>query len=197
MDGERRAHREFSRAAGRYFGWAEQWTTLGNPASWRNADLASLEFVRRAGPQNLLGRQRAAEGFTGLTQLQQEALVGGVYAVGVRLAQFDWFRLFVRLVARLVGDPTRRIDDVVFEDRNSHLLASPPVDSDAAGHLPGLAAALCKAGYRRRDTRWVTVGRLPAIWPSVKALWAGMNMLWAAEGAPGDGGRSVRTMAGA
>jgi hypothetical protein len=60
-DGERRAYREFSTAAGRYFGWTDQWTTLGRPASWRNADLAGLEFVRRAGPQNLLNRQRGAD----------------------------------------------------------------------------------------------------------------------------------------
>ena len=181
----------FSNAAGRYFGWVDQWATLGNSPSWRNADVPSLEFVRRAGPQNLLISQCGDEYFTGLTQDQQEALAGGVYAVATRLAQFAWFRLLERLLARLVGDSLRRIQDAVLEDRTSHVLACLPADSDAvlpwgAGHLPGLAAGLRKAGYRRRDTTWVTVGKLPAIWPSVKAMGAGMKAFWAALGTQGD-----------
>jgi hypothetical protein len=191
-DGERRAYLENSKAAGRYFGWTDQWTALSPSASWRNTDMTYLEFVRRAGPQNLLSLQRGTEDFRGLTQLQQEALVGGGYAVVVRLAQFAWFRLLERLAVRLVGDAARRIDDVRLKDRNSHVLASLPADSDAvlpwgAGHLPGLAATLRKAGYRRRDTTWVTVGRLPGIWASGKAFWAGMKVFWAALGAPDDG----------
>lgn len=190
-DGERRAHLDHIEATRRYFGWADQWTALGNPASWRNADMAHLEFVRRAGPENLLIRQSHAEDFTGLRPDQREAFAAGVYAVGVRLAQFAWFGLLVRLGARLVGDAARRIDEAVFAERNSHALASLPADSDAvlvwgAGHLPGLAAGLRKAGYRRRDTSWVTVGRLPGIWPSVKAFATGMKAFWAALDTPGD-----------
>jgi hypothetical protein len=189
--GEGRGGRELLNAAGRYFGWVDQWATLGNSPSWRNADVTSLEFVRRAGPQNLLSMQCGDEYFTGLTQDQQEALAGGVYAVTTRLAQFAWFRLLERLLARLVGDAARRVQDAVIEDRNSHVLACLPADSDAvlpwgAGHLPGLAAGLRKAGYRRRDTTWVTVGRLPAIWPSVKAMRTGMKAFWAALGTQGD-----------
>jgi hypothetical protein len=187
--GGRDGGREYFEAASRRFGWVDQWATLGHPASWRNADLTGLEFVRRAGPQNLLSMQRYDQGFAGLTQDQQEALVAGVYALSARLAQFTWFGILTRSLARLVGDDARRINDVVFEDRTSHVLASLPADADAVlpwgdGHLPGLAAGLRQAGYRRRRTTWVTVGRLPAIWPSVKAFCVGMKALWTQD-APG------------
>jgi len=177
-DGERRVRGEWSKSAGRYFGWVDQRAALGSSPSWRNADLTSLEIVRRAGPQNLLNTQD--EPLMGLTQEQHEAFVGGTYAIAARLAQFAWFHLLERLLARLVGNATRRIHDVVVEDRTSHLLASLPTDSDVVlpwgvGHLPGLAAGLRKAGYRRRDTTWVTVGKLPAIWPSIKAFCAGIR----------------------
>jgi hypothetical protein len=180
-DGEQRVRGEFSKSAGRYFGWADQRAALRSSPSWRNADLTSLEIVRRAGPQNLLNTQHGAdEPLMGLTQEQHEAFVGGMYAIAVRLAQFPWFHLLERLLARLAGDAGRRIHDVVVEDRTSHVLASLPADSDVVlpwgvGHLSGLAAGLRKAGYRRRDTTWVTVGKLPAIWPSIKAFCAGIR----------------------
>lgn len=189
--GEWCVSREDSKAAGRYFGWADQSAVLGSSPSWRNADLSSLELVRRAGPQNLLTQHHAIYGpMHGLTQDQQEAFAGGVYAIAARLAQFAGFHLLLRLLGRLVGGASR-MDDVLVDERNRHVLASLPADSDAVlpwgvGHLPGLTAGLRKAGYRRRGTAWVTVGRLPGIWPSVKALWAGLKAFWAALGAPGD-----------
>jgi hypothetical protein len=75
--------------------------------------------------------------------------------------------------------------------RNRRVLASLPTDSDAvlpwgAGHLPGLAVGLRKAGHRRRDTTWVRVGRLPAIWPTVKDFWPVLRAIWAASDVPGD-----------
>jgi hypothetical protein len=182
--------REHFTAASRHFGWVDQWAALGNSASWRNADLTGPEFVRRAGPQNLLSMQRGGQNFAGLAQDQQEAFASGAYAVSARLAQFTWFRSLVRLLAWVVGDAARRVDDVLFDDRNSHALAGLPAGADAVlpwggGHLPGLAAGLRKAGYRRRHTTWVAVCRLPAIWTSIRALWVGMKALWTQE-APGD-----------
>jgi hypothetical protein len=191
-DGERLGRREFNKAAGRYLGWVNQSAALGRPPSWRNADMARLEYVRRAGPQNLLIQQHGmAEGFMGLTQDQREAFAGGGYAVGVRLAQFVPLDLLRRLLARLMGDAARRIDDARVEERNRHALASLPPGSDAVlpwggAHLRGLAAGLRKAGYRRRATTWVTVGKLPAFWPCVEAMWAGGRALYAAPRARGD-----------
>jgi hypothetical protein len=183
---------ELDKAAARYFGWVDQWTALGSSPSWRNADMTRLEFVRRAGPQNLLSLQRDYSlDLPGWTQGQQEAFAGGGSAILLRLAQFAWSDLLRRLLGRLAGDAPRRVADVDVEDRNRHVLASLPTDSDAvlpwgAAHAPGLAAGLQKAGYRQRNTTWVTVGRLPAIWPSVKALWSGARALRAALHAQGD-----------
>jgi hypothetical protein len=191
LDGERRMLPEFSRVAGRYFGWVDQWTALGGSPSWRYEQGSSLAYVRRAGAQELLSRQRGfGAPFMGLTQDQQDAFMGGLYAVDARLEQFGWFALLRHLLARLVGGAART-DDVVADERTRHVLASLPADSDAVlpwgtDHLPGLAAGLRKAGYRRRETTWVTVGRLPAIWPSIKALWAGIKALWRAAGAGDD-----------
>jgi hypothetical protein len=191
LDGERRMLPEFSKAACRYFGWVNQWTALGGSPSWRYEQGSSLAYVRRAGAQELLSRQRGfGAPFMGLTQDQQDAFMGGLYAVDARLEQFGWFALLRHLLARLVGGAART-DDVVADERTRHVLASLPADSDAvlpwgAGHLPGLAAGLRKAGYRRRETTWVTVARLPAIWPSVKALWAGIKALRRAPGTGDD-----------
>jgi hypothetical protein len=179
-----------AQAAGRYLGWVDQSAALGGSPTWRNTDMTSDELARRAGPQHLQTWQRAGEDFTGLTQDQQEAFAGGASALLLRLAQLPWFDHFQRVVARRAGD-AQRVIEVETRDRTSHVLASLPAESDAvlpwgAGHLPGLAAGLRTAGYRRRDTSWVTVGRLPAIWPSVKALWAGIRAIRASPGAPGD-----------
>lgn len=185
-DGERRGRPVFNQAAGRYLGWADQSAAPPRPPSWRNADLPTLEYLRRAGPQNLLWEQQGAtEAFTGLTQDQQEAFAGAGYAVFFRLAPFVSFGLLRRLARRLGGDAARSIDNARVEERNRHVLASLPPDSDAVlpwggGHLAGLAAGLQEAGYRRRGTTWVTVGQLPAFWPSLKAWWAGARAFYAA-----------------
>ncbi|HYK67915.1 MAG TPA: hypothetical protein VEV45_08225 [Streptosporangiaceae bacterium] len=184
---ERRAPR-LAEAASRYLGWVDQSAALGSSPSWRKADMARLELVRQAGPQNMLGLWVPGNEFGRLTPDQQEALAGAGYSIGVRLEQFPWLTdLMRRLFARLAGDASRRIDDVVVEGRNRFVLASLPGDSDAAlpwgaGHLPGLAAGLRKAGYRRRETTWLTVGALPAVWPSVRLFWTEIRPLWAAIG---------------
>jgi hypothetical protein len=185
-DGERRGRPVFNKAAGRYLGWADQPAAPPRPPSWRNADLPTLEYLRRAGPQNLLWEQQgAAEAFTGLTRDQQEAFAGAGYAVFFRLTQFVPLGLLRRSLRRLGGNAARSIDDARVEERNRHVLASLPPDSDAVlpwggAHLAGLAAGLREAGYRRRDTTWVTVGQLPAFWPSLKAWWAGARAFYAA-----------------
>jgi hypothetical protein len=193
--GEQRMRSESLKAGGRYLGWvAQDAATLGHSTSSRDADLPSMEYVRRAGPNNLLSRQHdIGESFTGATQDQQEALVGGLRAIGPRLQQFAWFHHLTLLVARWAGGAARA-DYALAEERNRHVLAGLPAGSDAvlpwgADHLPGLAAGLRKAGYRRRDTTWVTVGRLPAIWPSVKAAWSGMRAALAAPSTPDDDAR--------
>jgi hypothetical protein len=180
-DGEQRTRSEYLKAAGRYLGWVTQdAATLGRSTPSHDVDMPAMEYVRRAGPNNLLSRQQyIAESTTGLTQDQQEALLGGLRALGPRLQQFAWFHHLTLLVARWVGGAAGA-EYALAEERNRRVLASLPADSDAvlpwgADHLPGLAAGLRKAGYRWRDTTWVTVGRLPAIWPSVKATWSGMR----------------------
>jgi hypothetical protein len=46
------------KAGGRYLGWVTQdAATLGHSTSSRDAELPSMEYVRRAGPNNLLSRQ--------------------------------------------------------------------------------------------------------------------------------------------
>jgi hypothetical protein len=191
-DGERRQRPVFNQAARRYLGWVDQPAARARPPSWRNADMPTLEYLRRAGPQNLLWEQHGAtEAFTGLTQDQQEAFAGAGYAVFFRLAPFVPLGLLRRVLTRLLGDAARSLDNARVEERNRHVLASLPPGSDAVlpwggAHLAGLAAGLRKAGYRRRDTTWVTVGQLPAFWPSLKAWWAGTRAFSAAPRSGGD-----------
>lgn len=191
-DGEARMHPQFSEAAGRYLGWVDQWTTLGTPPTWRYQERSSLEYVRRAGAQNLMQRQRALdEPFKRLTPEQQDAVAGATRALSIRLDRFAWWPHLYQLLLGLVDRAavsSARTDDALVGDRNRQVLASLPTDSDAvlpwgAAHLPGLAAGLRKAGYRRRATTWVTVGSLPTIWQTVKDS---LRAIWAATDAPGD-----------
>src|SRR5215469_2722084 len=190
---------ELSLAACRYLGWVDQSAALGSSPTWRNADMTKLELVRQAGPQNLLSLHVPGDEFTRMTHDRQEAFAAGGYAIAVRLAQYGWLNdPILRLLARLAGDAHRRLQDVEVEGRNSHVLASLPADSDAvlpwgAGHMRGLARGLRQAGYRRRETTWVTVGRLPAIWTSIKLLSTGLRALWVALDAPDDNAPSSRS----
>ena len=40
------------------------------------------------------------------------------------------------------------------------------------GHLPGLAAGLKRAGYRRQASAWLNAGEIPPLRASAKAVWA-------------------------
>lgn len=190
---------DLSAATGRYLGWVDQSAALGSSPTWRNADMTKLELVRRAGPQSLLSLHVPGDGFTRMTRDRQEAFAAGGYAISVRLAQYGWLiDLLQSLLARLAGNAHKRLQDVEIEGRNSHLLGSLPTESDAvlpwgAGHMRGLARGLRRAGYRRRETTWVTVGRLPAIWPSIKLFATGLRALWVAMDAHDDNAPSSRS----
>jgi hypothetical protein len=114
--------------------------------------------------------------------------------LSVRLDRFAWWRRLLRLLMQFVGGvaaTAARGGEPHVGARNRRVLASLPTNSDAvlpwgAAHLPGLAAGLRKAGYRRRDTIWVTVGRLPTIWQIVKDCWPGLRALWASLDVEGD-----------
>ena len=44
-----------------------------------------------------------------------------------------------------------------------------------AMHLPGLATGLRNSGYRRQSTEWVTVGTVPAMQASARAIWKALR----------------------
>lgn len=189
---------DLSLAACRYLGWVDQTAALGSSPTWRNADMTKLELVRRAGPRNLLSLHVPGDEFTRMTHDRQEALAAGGYAIVVRLAQYGWmFDPFRSLLVRLVGDAHRRLEHVEVEGRNGHVLASLPPESDAvlpwgAGHMRGLAQGLRQAGYRRRETTWVTVGILPPTWLSIRLLSTGLRALWVALDEHDDSAESSR-----
>lgn len=173
-------------ALSRSLGWVDQASALVLSPSWLNVDMTSLEFVRRAGPQNLLSwPDDPAEVRTGLTQDQHDDLTVARFAVLFRLAQFAGFLRFARFLFRRMSNGN--FTNVMFDERNRHVLASLPADSDAvllwgAGHLPGFATGLRNAGYRRRDTTWVTVGMLPALRTSLVKAFARPSASRSAQG---------------
>lgn len=92
------------------------------------------------------------------------AWVAGL-GVLTRLATLDRFGLMARMI---LGDKHREI----ILERNRAALAALPPEGDAvlvwgAAHLPGLGVSLRKAGFRRRSAEWVSIGTVPALWPSV------------------------------
>jgi hypothetical protein len=108
-----------------------------------------------------------------LAQDQADAFAGAAAAVVFRLVSLDWFDR-LRHMATWDG-ASRHFSHIQVEERNARALASLPPGADVvllwgAGHLPGLAAELTRTGHRRRGTTWVNVGRLPALWPSIKTI---------------------------
>jgi hypothetical protein len=160
----------------RYLGWVEQGAALKYSPSWRNVDMTDLEVVRRARPRNV---SEVSDGFSellaGLTPEQFGVVAGSAEALLARLLSLDYFDLVWRWTLRGARDDQRHVGRVMVEERNRGALASLPPDADAvllwgSGHLPGLAAGLRKAGYRHRGTAWVSVGELPAVWPSLRVF---------------------------
>jgi hypothetical protein len=180
-----RAARDAPRAMGegnfrrlcRSLGWVEQGAVFMWAASWRNVDMTDLELVRAARPEVVrgVGEDLAdAFGSPSLAQDQADALAGAAAAVVFRLVSLDWFDRMQQMATW--DDASRHFSHVQIEGRNARALESLPSDTDAvllwgAGHLPGLAAGLTERGYRRQGTTWVAVGRLPALWPSIRTFW--------------------------
>jgi hypothetical protein len=167
-------------AACRYLGWIPQPFPLGNAASWHNSDLTDLELIRRAGPGIVRERQRAAEE-ADFTDDELEMMLGAGMTVYTRLLALDRFGLLQRLAKRVaLGDQRLDIDGVAIGERNRTALAALPPGGDVvllwgAGHLPGLATGLRNAGYRRQSIEWVTVGTVPALQASARAIWTALH----------------------
>jgi len=178
-----RAARDVSRAMGeatfrrvcRSLGWAEQGEVFRFAPSWRNVDMTDLELVRLARPETLRGLREAFGDVWGssLTQDRADAFAGAAAGVVFRLVSLDWFDLLRHITTW--DDASRQFNRVEVEERNAHALANLPAGADVvllwgAGHLPGLAAGLKQAGHRRQGTTWMNVGRLPALWASIKTV---------------------------
>jgi hypothetical protein len=166
--------RELTQAACRYLGWARQGEALAYSASWRNVDMTESEFVQRKGAQDMLDMQ---EGFVDMlgdrARDQQDALMGVALGMLLRLYSLDRYQLLSRWAA--TGYPG--FSQLVVDERNDRALACLPPDRDSVliwgyGHLPGLAAGLQRAGYRRQASAWLNAGELPPLWNSAKAVWA-------------------------
>jgi hypothetical protein len=161
----------------RYLGWVEQSAGLKYSPSWRNVDMTDLEVIRQAQPHNIRAESDGLSSlFAGLTPEQFEELAGSVAVLLMRLLSLDYFQLMERWATRTAGHAHRHVSRAMVEERNRGALAKLPADADAVllwggSHLPGLAAGLKKAGYRRRGTTWETVGELPAVWPAIRAFW--------------------------
>jgi hypothetical protein len=174
----------------RYLGWVEQGAWLRYSPSWRNVDMTDLGVVRQSQPHNISEESDGfSDLFAGLTPEQFEVVVGSFAALLIRLLSLDYFDLVLRLSTRASGDAYRNVSRVMFVERNRGALAKLPPDADAvllwgSGHLPGLAAGLKKAGYRRRSTAWVSVGELPAAWPSLRAIWTWLRTSGEDDSAP-------------
>jgi hypothetical protein len=175
--------RELTQAACRYLGWARQGEALAYSASWHNADMSESEFVQRKGAQDMLDMQ---EGFVDMlgdrARDQRDALMGVTMAMLLRLSSLDRYQLLSRWAA--TGYPG--FSQLVVDERNDRALACLPPDRDSVliwgyGHLPGLAAGLQRAGYRRQASAWLNVGELPPLWASAKAVWAGLRAEHRAE----------------
>lgn len=162
-------------AMGDYLGWVPQ--RFPDMPSWRNVDMTDLEFIKRAEPQGMRSVS-ALEQRMGVAVGPQA--IGAIMAIAVRLDAADRFGLLARLRRMTGGDGFRRAVDVVVGERNRLLLAALAPGEDAvlvwgAGHLPGLAAGLRTAGYRRQATEWVNVGTLPPIWKCLRDFWDGFD----------------------
>jgi hypothetical protein len=161
----------------RHLGWIEQSAGLRPSASWRNVDSSDLAVIRHAQPGNIQGmHEEFNDTFAGLSPDQFGVVMGAFLGLQLRLLSWDRWELMRRWATRKVAsDAYRNVAQVVIADRNREALARLPSDRDAVllwgiGHLPGLTAGLKQAGYRRRRARWVPVGEVPAIWPSLRIV---------------------------
>jgi hypothetical protein len=166
--------RELTQAACRYLGWVRQGEALAYSASWRNVDMSESEFVQRKGAQDMLDMQEGFEDMLGnRARDQRDALMGVTIGMLLRLYSLDRYQLLSRWAA--TGYPG--LSQLVVDERNDQALACLPPDQDSVliwgyGHLPGLAAGLQRAGYRRQASAWLNAGEIPPLRASAKAVWA-------------------------
>jgi hypothetical protein len=154
--------------ASRYWGWVRQPLQLGSTSSWRATDMTDPGPGPTAGPENVQEQRPKGAALTD----DRSAWDAGL-GVMMRLAMLDRFGLLTRVILR--GKHR-----VVITERNRTALAALPPEGDAvlvwgAAHLPGLAAGLRKAGFRRRSAEWVTIGTVPALWPSIRGIWRALR----------------------
>jgi hypothetical protein len=164
-----------SRRVCRSLRWVEQRAVFACAPSWRNADMTDLELVRQARPEALVGLgEDLADVFrTSLGESESDAFAGAAAGISFRLLSLDWFDRLRRVATWDAA--SRHFDDVKVAERNARALARLPPGEDAvllwgAGHLPGLAAGLKETGHRRQATSWVNVGKLPALWASIRTV---------------------------
>ncbi len=184
--------KELTLAACRYLGWVRQWDALAYSASWRNVDMSAREFVQRKGAEDMLDAQEAVTGMLGnRAGDQRDALMGVGAGLLMRLHSLDRYQLVMRWAASAYPG----FSQLVVDERNDRALACLPPDRDSVliwgyGHLPGLAAGLQRAGYRRQATAWLNAGRLPPLSVSARVVWAALRANQA-SGAPEDSGDSA------
>jgi hypothetical protein len=173
-DTARTGSRELAQAACRYLGWVGQGEALAYSASWRNVDMSEPEFVQRKGAHDVLDMQEGFEDMLGdRARDQRDALMGVTIGMLLRLYSLDRYQVLSRWAA--TGYPG--FSQLVIDERNDRALAALPSDRDAVliwgfGHLPGLAAGLLRAGYRRQASAWLNAGEIPPLRASAMAVWA-------------------------
>ena len=162
--------RETSQAVCRYLGWVRQAEALAYAASWRNVDITDLELVQRAGAQAMLDHHEVYEDMFGSKPDDRRDVAAGVGAVMLmRLISLDRYQLLVHMADSSVSR-------AMIDDRNDRVLAALPSDRDCVliwgcNHVPGLAAGLRQAGYRRQAGAWLDAGEFPPLRASAKAAW--------------------------
>jgi hypothetical protein len=175
---------EMSQAVCRYLGWVRQAESLAYAASWRNVDITDLELVQRAGAQAVLDQHEAFEDLFGSKPADQRDVAAGVGAVMLmRLISLDRYQLLAHLADSSVSR-------AMIDHRNDKVLAGLPSDRDSVViwgcyHVPGLAAGLRRAGYRRQASAWLDAGEFPPLRASAKAAWGVFT-----ENRRGDPGRA-------
>ena len=182
--------KELTQAACRYLGWVRQGEALAYSASWRNVDMSVREFVQRKGAQDMLDAQEAVTDMLGdRADDQRDALMGVGAGLLMRLHSLDRYQLVMRWAATAYPG----FSQLVVDERNDRALACLPPDRDSVliwgyGHLPGLAAGLLRAGYRRQASAWLNAGRLPPLPVSARVVWAALRADQASEASEGSEG---------
>jgi hypothetical protein len=179
--------KELTQAACRYLGWVRQGEALAYSASWRNVDMSVREFVQRKGAQDMLDAQEAVTDMLGdRAGDQRDALMGVGAGLLMRLHSLDRYQLVMRWAATAYPG----FSQLVVDERNDRALACLPPDRDSVliwgyGHLPGLAAGLLRAGYRRQASAWLNAGRLPPLPVSARVVWAALRADQGSEASEG------------